>query len=187
MEGIDIFDNNIEAREYVISSRDRCDFSIDRIRSVRSKEYKYIRNFMTDRPYSQVSYMDVDGVEFVKLMKQLYKDNMLDSIQERFMSMERPTEELYNLKEGPFELNNLAENKNYTETLEKYASILDQWIIKTNDQGQYPENEADLKLMLGIWGTNAINPEYDALRLKYPDLEASLWDYKNSSWERVEN
>ena len=128
----------------------------------------------------------MDGVEFVKVMKQLHKENKLDSIQGRFMSMERPAEELYNLKEDPFELNNLAENKMYTETLEKHASILDQWIIKTNDQGQYPENEADLKLMLGIWGKNAINPEYDVLRLKYPELEGSLWDYKNTNWERVE-
>lgn len=39
--------------------------------------------------------------------------------------------------------------------------------------------------MLGIWGKNAINPEYDLLREKYPDFEGSLWEYKNSSWETV--
>ena len=28
--------------------------------------------------------------------------------------------------------------------------------------------------MLGIWGENCVNPEYDALRKKYPDLGSSL-------------
>ena len=60
---------------YVISTRDRCDFTIDRIRSVRSKRFKYIRNFLTDRPYAQPTYMDVDGVEFVRVMRQLYAEN----------------------------------------------------------------------------------------------------------------
>lgn len=49
MEGENIFADNYKGREFVISSRDRCDFTIDRIRSVRTKEFKYIRNFMTDK------------------------------------------------------------------------------------------------------------------------------------------
>ena len=185
MEGINIFDESSEPREYVISTRDRCDFTIDRIRSVRSKDYKYIRNFMTDRPYTQLTYMDVDGVEFVKVMKQLYAENKLDSIQGRFMSMKRPAEELYNIKEDPFELNNLADNFYHSEIREKYAAILDKWIVETDDKGHYPESEEGLKLMLGIWGKNAINPEYDSLRIRYPDLEGSLWEFKNSSWETI--
>ena len=101
------------------------------------------------------------------------------------MSMERPTEELYHIREDPFELINLAENPNYSEILEKYAAILDQWIVETDDKGQYSENEEGLKLMLGIWGNNAVNPEYDPLRKKYPDLEGSLWEFKNQSWKTV--
>lgn len=179
MEGKNIFDDSIEPREYVISTRDRCDFTIDRIRSVRSKEYKYIRNFKTDRPYSQLTYMDVDGIEFVKIMKQLYAENKLDSIQSMFMSADRPAEELYNLVEDPVEINNFAFDPKYSEILSKYADVLENWIAKTNDHGQYPENEEGLKLMLGIWGKNAVNPEYNPLRQKYPELEGSLWTFKN--------
>ena len=140
---------------------------------------------MTDRPYTQLTYMDVDGVEFVKVMKQLYAENKLDSIQGRFMSMKRPAEELYNIKEDPFELNNLADDFYHSEIREKYAAILDKWIVETDDKGHYPESEEGLKLMLGIWGKNAINPEYDSLRIRYPDLEGSLWEFKNSSWETI--
>jgi len=185
MEGQDIFNESNKTREYVISTRDRCDFTIDRIRSVRSREYKYIRNYKTDRQYSQLTYMDVGGVEFVKVMKQLYSENRLDTVQGRFMSAERPAEELYNLKEDPFEIHNLANDPIYAEILLQHSDVLNNWILETNDQGQYPESEGGLKLMLGIWGENAVNTEYAPLREKYPNLEGSLIDYKNSPWERV--
>jgi len=45
MTGRTIFDKSSQAREFVISTRDRCDFTIDRIRSVRSKEFKKYVNF----------------------------------------------------------------------------------------------------------------------------------------------
>ena len=186
MEGRNFFDDALEPREYVISTRDRCDFTIDRIRSVRSKDFKYIRNFMTDRPYTQPTYMDVDEVPFVRVMKQLYAENKLDSIQAQFFSDERPNEELYNLKEDPFELNNLAEHPDYAETLTKYATILDQWIIETDDKGQYPENREGLKLMLGIWGDYAVNPEYEPLRKEYKDLAGSLFGLKSQGWKNSE-
>lgn len=185
MEGLDIFQESGEPRKFVISARDRCDFTIDRIRSVRSEDYKYIRNFMTDRPYTQLTYMDVDGVEFVRVMKQLHAENKLDSLQDRFLSDKRPSEELYDLQEDPFELNNLANDPEYSETLKKHAAILNQWITDTDDKGQYPEGEEGLKLMLGIWGKNAVNPEYDPLRERYKDLEGSLWEYKNQDWLTV--
>ena len=179
MEGRNIFDFTIAPRKYVISTRDRCDFTIDRIRSVRSKDFKYIRNFMVDRPYSQLTYMDVDSVEFVKVMKQLHAEAKLDSIQDRFMSAYRPAEELYDLKNDPFELIDLAGNPEYIKIKDEYSGVLDQWILETDDQGQYPEGEEDLKLMLGIWGKNAINPEYDQLRKNNPELEGSLWHLKS--------
>ncbi|WP_420320017.1 sulfatase [Flagellimonas sp.] len=187
MEGKNIFDDTEEERKYVISIRDRCDFTIDRIRSVRSKDFKYIRNFLTDRPYTQPTYMDVDSVEFVQVMRKLHADKKLDSIQERFMSNERPAEELYDLRNDPFELNNLANDPDYSTTLKEYANVLDEWIKETDDKGQYPENEEGLKLMLGIWGEHCVNPEYDPLREKYPDLEGSLWNLKSASSELVES
>ena len=178
MEGKNMF-GDAEKREYVISTRDRCDFTIDRIRSVRSKEYKYIRNFMTDRPYTQPTYMDIDGIEFVQVMHKLHKDAKLSPVQDRFMSSERPAEELYNLIEDPFELNNLAANPEYSDVLKKYTDVLDKWIVNTDDKGQYPENEEGLKLMLGIWGENCINPEYGPIKKKYPNLAGSLFYLKS--------
>ena len=186
MEGQNIFDKGLRSREFVISTRDRCDFTIDRIRSVRTKDFKYIRNFMTDRPYTQTTYMDVDKVPFVQVTKTLAENNQLTPAQNLFFAQIRPKEELYNLKEDPYELINLAENPIYKTTLTKHAEILNNWIKITDDKGQYPEKEAGLKLMLGIWGDYAINPEYAPLKEKYPDLPGSQFSLKSAKWKRVE-
>jgi arylsulfatase A-like enzyme len=185
MEGKNMFDTVSPSREYVISTRDRCDFTIDRIRSVRSKEFKYIRNFMTDRPYLQPTYMDVQGVEFVTVMKQLHDDGKLNEAQDKFLSDIRPSEELYDIVNDPFEINNLAEDPEYSETLARYAGVLEKWIADTDDKGQYPENKEGLKLMLGIWGDYAVNPEYEILRKELPELSGSQLALKNAKFEKV--
>jgi hypothetical protein len=185
MEGVDFFAENFDGREYVISTRDRCDFTIDRIRSVRSTRFKYIRNFLTDRPYTQPTYMDVDGVEFVRVMRRLYADNQLDEAQARFFSAERPPEELYDIENDPFELNNLAADPDYEAVRAEYAAILDRWIAETDDKGQYPEDVEGLKLMLGIWGDYAVNPEYEPLRREFGGLSGSLFELKSQGWQPI--
>ena len=186
MEGIDILDPLIGDREFVISARDRCDFTIDRIRSVRTRDFKYIRNFMTDRPYTQLTYMDVGNVEFVKVMKDLYAKGELNKDQSAFFSADRPSEELYDLRADPYELNNLADNQEYRDIMNKQREILQNWMSSTNDQGQYPEREEGLMFMLGIWGEHAINPEYQSLRAKFPDLAGSLESLKSKPTVLVE-
>ncbi|MDX1701247.1 MAG: sulfatase, partial [Melioribacteraceae bacterium] len=57
MHGMNVFAEDFH-RDYVIAARDRCDFTIDRIRTVISDRYQYIRNFMTDKPYMQSNYRD---------------------------------------------------------------------------------------------------------------------------------
>jgi len=186
MEGKNIF-NESEKRNYIISTRDRCDFTIDRIRSVRSKEFKYIRNFLTDRSYTQPTYMDVDGIEFVQVMHRLHDEKKLSPEQDRFMSEKRPSEELYNLIKDPYELNNLATNPEYKKDLNTYAGILNEWIEETDDKGQYPEDEENLKLMLGIWGKYAVNPEYDSIKKKYPNLAGSLFYLKSEASNLIDS
>ena len=148
MEGKNMFDDTYK-RKYVISTRDRCDFTIDRIRSVRSKDYKYIRNFLTDRPYTQPTYMDVDGIDFVKTMHQLHADKKLNAIQDRFMSDVRPEKELYNLKDDPFELNNLADKYVFASDINRQGSnilvmrikLLKSFLKNSRDHSMTPEQD----------------------------------------------
>ena len=162
MEGRDLFAKNYRQREYIIAARDRCDFTIDRIRAVRTANYKFIRNFMTDRPYMQPNYRD--DRESTRLMKQLFKEGKLNDIQARFMSDMRPDEELYDLNKDPHETVNLTDNPAYREILEHHRQILADWIKETDDKGQYPESEAALRVIYERWGEKCVNPEFNRVK-----------------------
>lgn len=163
MHGKDLFAEDFH-REYVVSARDRCDFTIDRIRSVTSKRYKYIRNFMTDKPYMQPQYRD--DWETFKVIKQLYKEGKLDEIQSRFVGDERPAEEFYDLENDPHEINNLlhSPDREHAMQLAKHRDVLYRWILETDDKGRFPETDASLKAVVDRWGDKAVNKEYKRVR-----------------------
>ena len=162
MESRDLFARGFKPREHVISARDRCDFTIDRIRTVRTKRFRYIRNFFSDRPYMQPNYRDT--WELTQIMRKLHAEGRLDAIQDRFWSDDRPGEELYDLQNDPHEIENLAGDPKYADELKRHRIILDHWIRKTDDKGQYPEDIANLKYMFDWWGEKCVNPEYDRFR-----------------------
>ncbi len=163
MQGRDMFASDYH-RDYVIAARDRCDYTIDRIRAVVTKRYKYIRNFMTDRPYLQPQYRD--GRDYMKVLKRLYREGELNAVQSRFVSDERPPEELYDLKNDPHETNNLVHSskREHQMALGRLRTILHKWIVETDDQGRFPESDAALKAVLKRWGDRAVNKEYDRVR-----------------------
>ncbi len=163
MEGRNLFASDFKERDYIISARDRCDFTIDRIRCVRTNKYKYIRNFMTDRSYTQPNYRDKR--ETTLLLKQLYKEGKLNKVQERFMSEDRSSEELYDLETDPHETVNLVKTKKYNEVLIKHRKILNDWIMETDDKGQYPENMESLRAVYKRLGERCVNPEFDKFKI----------------------
>ena len=48
MEGRDFLSNNYQPREFVVAARDRCDYTIDHIRAIVTKRFKYLENCLTD-------------------------------------------------------------------------------------------------------------------------------------------
>lgn len=150
-------------RDVVFAAKDRMDFTIDRVRSLRTDgNLKYIRNFYTDRPYMQLNYRH--GREYMDRMDELFSKGQLSDVQARFWSNYRPAEELYDLNEDPHEINNLAADPRYQEQLELLRQRMDQWIESTDDKGQYAEDEPNLRFTFERWGEKCINPEYDPFR-----------------------
>lgn len=162
MESRNLFAKRFKPREFVISARDRCDFTIDRIRTARTKQFRYIRNYFTDRPYMQPNYRD--EWEITKMIRKLHAEGKLNPIQDRFWSEERPAEELYDLENDPHEIHNLAHVSSYSEELQGHRNILENWVKETDDKGQYPEDKPNLKYMFDWWGEKCVNPEYDIFR-----------------------
>lgn len=163
MEGRDAFDPDFY-REFVVAARDRCDYTVDRIRTVVTDRYKYIRNFMPDRPYLQPQYRD--GRDSMRVLKELHEGGELNEVQSRFVSDDRPAEELYDLETDPHETQNLvgSPEREHQEAVGRLRALLRQWINDTDDQGQYPESDEALKAVVDRWGEDAVDPYYDRVR-----------------------
>ncbi|MDD7985193.1 sulfatase [Lentisphaera marina] len=141
MQGRTLFGDQAEPRNYVISARDRCDETVDRIRSVRSGDFKYIRNYYPKRPHLQPCQYK-DGKPWMPVFRQLQAEGKLNDLQEKLLfSPTRPEEELYELKSDKWELKNLAGDPKYKNKLREMRSILANWIIESDDQGRFPEAE----------------------------------------------
>ncbi|WP_349351615.1 sulfatase [Flagellimonas sp. MMG031] len=139
-------------REYVFTMRDRRDETVDRIRAVRNQKFKYIKNYYPERPYMQPNVYKDNRYPARPLMRLLYEQGKLNDVQSRFVSDYRPEEELYDLENDPHEINNLASNPQYMETLETLRAVLEKWVAE-NNKGTYPEDQREIdhayQLMMG--------------------------------------
>ncbi|MCW5981355.1 MAG: sulfatase [Bryobacteraceae bacterium] len=139
MEGRPFFGPGVRKRDYIVAARDRCDETVDRIRCVRDRRYKYIRNFYPDRPYAQPNvYKDVQYPP-LRVMRDLKTKGKLTGPAAAFLAATRPAEELYDLEADPREIDNLAEKPAGREPIARLRGILDAWIKETGDQGAIPE------------------------------------------------
>lgn len=128
-------------RNYVVSARDRCDETVDRIRSLRQGRYKYIRNYYPLRPYLQpCAYKD--HKPWMKPLRELFKAGLLNEVQSLHLAETRPEEELYDLEADPFEVHNLATNPKHRIQLARFRALLEQWEVDSNDRGRFPESKA---------------------------------------------
>jgi arylsulfatase A-like enzyme len=168
LDGHDLFAPDFVARDFVISARDRCDYTIDRIRTVRSDKLRYIRNYFPERTMLQPQYRDHAAT--VKDLKRLHADGKLTDYQDRFWFGVRPEEELYDIAKDPYQIHNLAADPAFASELERHRKILADWISKTGDKGQQPEDPVQLKATFDLWKDRPIfrdakvNPEYDQFR-----------------------
>lgn len=162
LHGRDLFAADYEQRDHVVSARDRCDYTIDRIRTVRTENMRYIRNFLTDRILLQPQYRD--GRDQTKRLRELHTTGKLGDVPERVFFGKRPAEELYDLSKDPHEVNNLAGDPAYAGELERHRKLLKDWIAETGDKGEVPESEQNLRAIYKRWGEKCINPEFQVFK-----------------------
>jgi hypothetical protein len=126
-------------REFIVAARDRCDETVDRIRCVRTKQYKYIKNFMPERAYTQPNRYKENSYPILGELRELQKAGKLTAAQAAFMAQTRPVEELYDLEKDPHEVVNLAGDAGHAGVLKEMRGRLEEWIRTTGDKGQLPE------------------------------------------------
>ena len=148
MQGQVFFGPKSKKRDFIVAARDRCDETVDRIRCVRTKQYKYIRNFYPERSYAQLNRYKEASYPVLRLMRHLHAMEKLPAEQSKWFADTRPEEELYDVSQDPFEMKNLAENPQYSDILKKMRNNLKNWIKETNDQGEKAEDPKEAKFYL---------------------------------------
>jgi arylsulfatase A-like enzyme len=151
MQARDVFAPTYQPREAVFAARDRCDETVERLRSVRTDRFLYVRNFYPMRPHLQPNAYK-DGKSIVMTLRTLHESGKLDPLAEKLMfSPTRSPEELYAWTEDRWQVNNLVSDPAHKSTLESMRAKLDRWIVDTKDRG--PESDAmydsDMKEYLG--------------------------------------
>ena len=167
-------------RESIVCARDRCDETVDRIRSVRTKQFKYIRNFYPERPYMQFNAYKKKQYPATSVLELWQKEGKLTEAQQPFMAATRPEEELYDLAADPHEVRNLAKNPGHEETLQKLRATLDHWIEDSGDLGALPE-----PVELTDFARSDSRARFDEAMIKRgiardapPEVHVSWWEKK---------
>ena len=135
MEGDDVMADDYKPKDAIFAARDRCGEAVDRIRSVRTDQYLYIKNFYPQRPHLMPSNYK-DGKIIVKRLRELYAAGKLNPLAEKLLfSPMRSTEELYLYREDPWQVKDLADDPKQAKVLQRMRKRLEAWIEKTGDPG----------------------------------------------------
>jgi hypothetical protein len=140
-------------RDFVFASRDRYDELYDMIRAARDGRFKYMRNFYSDRPYLLWNPFR-NRHPIMQEMWRLHLEGKLEGSQAVMFQNTRPAEELYDLKNDPYELNNLAGDPNYKEDLVRLRKACEEWRRTVGDMGEIPESE-----MVARWHPAGVVPK----------------------------
>ncbi|EMI22878.1 sulfatase atsG [Rhodopirellula maiorica SM1] len=173
MQAKDILASDYQARDAVFAARDRCDETVDHIRSVRTNGFKYIRNFLPNRPYLQpCAYKDAKAILIA--LREDHAAGKLNEVQELIFRDVRPREELYDVKNDPHEIHNLAEDPAYANKLKELRDRLDRWMEETGDQGRKPESAKMYNSDMKVYTDRLALPKFDPDHLKEVQDNISL-------------
>jgi arylsulfatase A-like enzyme len=158
MQGRDLFAAGRQPREAVFAARDRCDETVDRIRSVRTDRFLYIRNYFPQRPLLQPNAYK-DAKPTLQALRRLHAAGDVPPLTERLLfSPTRPAEELYLWGNDPWQLTNLADDPAHRADLEACRVRLDRWMQEMRDPEEEPEAQYDSDMAVYV---GAGNPEVE--------------------------
>ncbi|MGD1890327.1 MAG: sulfatase [Cyclobacteriaceae bacterium] len=118
------------ADEYVFSERNWHDCD-EHMRSVRSDSFKLIVNSYINLPHGTAA--DLAGSLSHQSLLRLKERGELNQAQSLIFQVPRPEIEFYDVKNDPYELNNLAFQSKYRPLIQKHYAILQRWMEETDD------------------------------------------------------
>ena len=147
-------DENINSkRDYIFGSGDRFDETYDRVRSVISKEYVYVKNYHKDRPaYKDVLYRK--NIDMTNEMLKLNEEDKLNADQKYWFRESKSNEEFYIKSEDPYSLRNVISDSKNRHEIKKHREALKSWQKRINDIGE----ESEKRHLEHMW-PNGIQPK----------------------------
>jgi len=146
MQARDILAVDYAPRDAAYSDHDRCDETVDYLRSVRTERFKYIRNYLPERPHLMPNrYKDAKAI--IVALREAHAAGTLTPAQELLFAPTRAPEELYDLVKDPHELNNLADDPKSASLLKVMRWKLTEWEVATGDHGLESEAMYDSDML----------------------------------------
>ena len=134
-------------RKYSYAARDRMDSEYDRVRAVTDGKFKYIRNYMPEKPnYQNIKYRLQNPL--MGHLLELNSKGLLNENQARWFASTKPEEELYDTKADPWEFKNLIGNPLYEEKLNELRKAHEEWVLNYGDLGALNE----MQMVRNWWG-----------------------------------
>lgn len=161
-EGRNLLDSKQKAPQYLRAARDRLDWSLDTIRSIRSQHYRYIRNYQPQRPYMQSQYRD--GSTYMNALRRMMAAGELANQPGGFFLPTKADEELYDLRSDPHQVRNLAKDPAAQAILAQHRAALTEWQKAPGDRHDEKESDAGLRAVIKEWPKQATDPVYQALQ-----------------------
>jgi uncharacterized sulfatase len=124
-------------RSYVYGFRSRIDERPELIRSISDGRFVYARNFHPEIIYGALGAYSLQ-TPTTRVWRQLYHEGKLSEHQKFFWEL-KPTEELYDLETDPFEMNNLADSKQYQSKRQELQTALRNHQREIRDVQIFPE------------------------------------------------
>jgi N-sulfoglucosamine sulfohydrolase len=155
MQGKAIYGKYADAKghDYVFAARDRMDSEYDRVRSVHDGRFQYIYNYFPDRP----RYMDLEYRKQQASMRDILRlrdQGKLNATQMRWFEPKGTVEEFYDVKNDPYQLNDLSKDPRYANEINRFRSVYQEWQKIIPDMGATEEK----KLIAQMWNGKSTPP-----------------------------
>lgn len=138
LHGKNLFGEDVKDREYIFAARDKMDDTHDSMRAVRSKNIKYILNLMPERAYCQYNAYKERQYPPLAVLNSMNLNGELNPVQAAFMATTKPDEELYDLRNDPWETKNLVDDPAFADRKTELRAALDEWREMVKDEGVTP-------------------------------------------------
>ena len=174
LHGKDLLGEAVKERKYVFTARDKMDETHDSMRAIRSKEYKLILNLMPERPWCQYNRYKESAYPVLAEMNVMNVRGQLTPEQAAFFAPTKPEVELFDLRQDPHEVNNVADNPAYTTVKATLLAELEHWRKNViDDQGVTEDFRA-----MGVFPTSSPASTVD----DWVQAHADKYDFKKYGW-----